>query len=41
MKRTIGLGHENDSLYILDSSLPIAIFAIKGKDSSTTDELIM
>lgn len=40
-KRTIGLGHEKDGLYILDSSSLVTTFAIKRKDSSTTDELIM
>lgn len=38
-KRAIGLGHEKDGLYILDTSSPVATSAIKGKDSLTTDEL--
>lgn len=40
-KKTIGLGHEKDDLYVLDSSLPVAPFVIK-KDSSVSrsDELL-
>lgn len=38
IKQTIGLRHE-DGLYIFDSFSPVATSAIKGKDSSTTDEL--
>lgn len=39
MKGTIGLGHEKDGLYILDSSSLVATSAIKGNDSSTSYEL--
>lgn len=35
MKKTIGLGHEKDDPYLLDSSLPIATSAIK-RDSSAS-----
>lgn len=38
-KRTIGLGHENNGLYILDSSSSVATSAIKGNTSSIPDEL--
>lgn len=38
--RTIGFGHENDGLYILDSSLSVATSVRKGNGSSTSlDEL--
>lgn len=37
-KRMIGLRHEKDGLYILDSS-PVTTFVINGKGSSTSDQL--
>jgi len=40
-KKTIGLGHANDGLYILDSNPQVATLAIKRDVSSTSDELLL
>lgn len=40
-KKTIGLEHEKDGLYILDLNPPVATLAIKRNVSSTLDELLL